>query len=172
MYFSYSSYCFKVIGCSGYFFSSASSIVMLSIPISILPTKLMNLIRSRSSRKVISHSQRWNALPQTCISHASFRNLTLNPASSNRNIKVRSTPISPYSGGSWLSLYVIIRLLFYSVDVTLERLDDTGRLVELVSETLIQFIVFLLQSFVLPHYAVERDEEDDVCYEEAGDDEN
>lgn len=71
-----------------------------------------------------------------------------------------------------MSLYVIIRLLFYSVDVTLERLDDTGRLVELVSETLIQFIVFLLQSFVLPHYAVERDEEDDVCYEEAGDDEN
>ena len=63
-------------------------------------------------------------------------------------------------------------LLFYSVDVTLERLYDTGRLVELVCEALFQFIIFLLQSSVLPHYAVERDEEDDVCNEEADDDEN
>ena len=62
--------------------------------------------------------------------------------------------------------------LFYSVDVTLERLYDTGRLVELVCEALFQFIIFLLQSSVLPHYAVERDEEDDVCNEEADDDEN
>ena len=56
--------------------------------------------------------------------------------------------------------------------MSLQCLDDTGRLVELVSETLFQFIVFLLLYFVLPHYAVERDEEDDVCNEEADDDEN
>ena len=56
--------------------------------------------------------------------------------------------------------------------MSLQCLDDSGRLVELVSETLFQFSVFLLQSSVLPHYAVERDEEDDVCNEEADDDEN
>ena len=65
-----------------------------------------------------------------------------------------------------------LKLLFYSVDVSLQCLDDTGRLVELVSETLFQFIVFLLQSSVLPHNAIERDEEDDVCDQEADDYEN
>ena len=64
------------------------------------------------------------------------------------------------------------KILFYSVDVSLQCLDDTGRLVELVSEALFQFIVFLFQTSVLPHYAIERDEEDDVCNEEADDDEN
>lgn len=64
------------------------------------------------------------------------------------------------------------KLLFYSVDVSLQCLDDSGRLVELISKTLFQFIVFLLQSYVLPHYAAERDEEDDVCNEEADDEEN
>ena len=64
------------------------------------------------------------------------------------------------------------KLLFYSVDMSLQCLDDTGRLVELVSETLFHFGVLLLQTSVLPHYTIERDEEDDVCNEEADDDED
>ena len=56
--------------------------------------------------------------------------------------------------------------------MSLQCLDDSGRLVELVSETLFHFGVFLLLYFVLPHNAVEGDEEDDVCNEEADDDEN
>ena len=56
--------------------------------------------------------------------------------------------------------------------MSLQCLDYTGRLIELVGEALFQFGVFLLQTSVLPHYAVERGEEDDVCNEEADDDEN
>ena len=56
--------------------------------------------------------------------------------------------------------------------MSLQCLNDTGRLIKLVGEALFHFGVFLLQSSVLPHYAIERDEEDDVCNEEADDDEN
>ena len=64
------------------------------------------------------------------------------------------------------------KLLFYSVDISLQCLDDTGRLVELISETLFHFGVFLLLYFVLPHNAVEGDKDNYVCDQEADDDEN
>ena len=64
------------------------------------------------------------------------------------------------------------KILFYSVDVSLQCLDDSGRFVELVGEALFHFGVFLLLYFFLPHNAAEGDKEHDVCDQEADDDEN